>query len=185
MVIQFLGHRNDGCLDWFDIATCSTPTPTVETPTPTPPTPTPTPPTPLPCQICDGSIGTPCGPYFWVKLDWSTNVQCNGNSLITGPISFYFVNTGDTNGYWAYSTPTAAGIIFCSDGQWQFHYENFSQGGGWSIQAVLGNTSSMEDPCNIIGLSGVGTLIWDLTVAGCGAGQGTANISVVQFICPL
>lgn len=37
MVIQFLGHRNDGCLDWFDIATCSTPTPTVETPTPTPP----------------------------------------------------------------------------------------------------------------------------------------------------
>jgi hypothetical protein len=35
MVIQFLGHRDDGCLDWFDVTepTCTTPTPT---PTPTP-----------------------------------------------------------------------------------------------------------------------------------------------------
>lgn len=29
MVIQFLGHRDDGCLDWFDVTepTCTTPTP--------------------------------------------------------------------------------------------------------------------------------------------------------------
>jgi hypothetical protein len=37
MVIQFLGHRNDGCLDWFDTVTCTPTTPTCSTPTPTPP----------------------------------------------------------------------------------------------------------------------------------------------------
>lgn len=30
MVIQFLGHKTDGCLDWFDITECTTPTPCPE-----------------------------------------------------------------------------------------------------------------------------------------------------------
>ena len=38
MAIQFLGHKDDGCLDWFDPTEC--------TPTPTPP----------PCQ-CLEDIG--------------------------------------------------------------------------------------------------------------------------------
>ena len=35
MAIQFLGHKDDGCLHWYDPTECPTPTP-IPTPTPTP-----------------------------------------------------------------------------------------------------------------------------------------------------
>jgi hypothetical protein len=51
MVIQFLGHRNDGCLDWFDTVTCTPTTPTCSTPTPTPITEC------TKCRVCDTKFG--------------------------------------------------------------------------------------------------------------------------------
>lgn len=167
MVIQFLGHKTDGCLDWFDTTDCATPS------TPTPIT---------TCQVCNGEGGTPCwNSLMWIRMNWSSDAQCNGVPFIGGPLDLYFVFTNDTTGYWLFSTSTSAGYIYCDGGQWIFSFQNTAQG-LWTVEGILGNVADMQDPCNILGLTGIGTITWN--VVNCDPGQSTVNLSVEAYPCP-
>lgn len=160
------------------VPTETTPTPTVQTET----TPTPTPIPTTECQTCNGQGGTPCwNGYNLIRMNWSSDAECNGNPLIGGPLDLYFMYTNSPAGYWLYSTSTAIAEIRCSGGEWTFSYTN-SAAGLWTVEGVLGNVSEMADPCNIVGLSGVATITWNL-LYGC-SGQSTANISIEPYVCP-
>jgi hypothetical protein len=139
MVVQFLGHV-EGCLEWFDPATCAT---------------TPTPPPPVCPDLNNCSYPPTCGGFNWINMNW-TQGYCVGpdtpNGIITAPLSMYY-----QTGYgWVYSTSTVSASLTCINNQWIFNFDSNTIDGSWTVQIVF--TPDANDPCNVIGLSGQGTI---------------------------
>lgn len=161
--------QNTCCLIWLDAIECS-------------PSPSPTPGPQVCPDLSSCSYPPTCGGFNYININWTEGYCISPdapNGIILGPLQMYY----QYNYGWVYSTPTVASTLTCQNNQWVFDYTNTSIDGTWTVQIIFQPDSN--DPCNIIGLSGEGTITTDLFLGDPENCTGTFPISatISQFSC--
>lgn len=119
---------------------------------------TPCPPCPMPPPNCFG-LSFVCAHITGTITCAGIPNRCN----IPEPFSigdiFLFAVSG--TGF-IYNSPTAAVSLACIDGNWRFEYFGNPAQGNIYFVAHLGPACDRENPCDVEGLSGTGTIAWIL-----------------------